>query len=93
MKQEYKELLTESKGQSVEQIRNNYKEKMKELLPEQFKEEQKEKTLQKKIEDKLECAKREHANTRGGQISQFWYGQWRALEWVKKELGKENNND
>ena len=90
MKQEYKGLLTGSKGQSVEEIKNNYKEKMKELLPEQFKEEQKEKTLQEKIEDKLERAKREHANTRGGQISQFWYGQWRALQWVLEEIKKDD---
>ena len=91
MKQEYKGLLTGSKGQSVEQIRNNYKEKMKELLPEQFKEEQKEKTLQEKIEDKINFAKKEHAANRTLPISQFWYGQWRALQWVLEEIKKDDS--
>ena len=59
MKQEYKGLLTGSKGQSVEQIKSNYKEKMKELLPEQFEDE---KSLQQMIEDKIRIAKKEHVN-------------------------------
>ena len=49
------------------------------------------KTTLEKIEDKLERAKREHANTRGGQISQFWYGQWRALQWVLEEIKKDDS--
>ena len=88
MKQEYKGLLTGSKGQSVEQIKNNYKEKMKELLPEQFEDE---KSLQQMIEEKMERAKREHASNRTLSISQFWYGQWRALQWVLEEIKKNDS--
>ena len=87
MKQEYKGLLTGSKGQSVEQIKSNYKEKMKELLPEQFEDE---KSLQEKIEDKIRIAKKEHAANRTLSISQFWYGQWRALQWVLEEIKKDD---
>ena len=88
MKQDYKGLLTGSKGQSVEQIKSNYKEKMKELLPEQFEDE---KSLQQMIEDKMERAKREHAANRTLSISQFWYGQWRALQWVLEEIKKDDS--
>jgi hypothetical protein len=88
MKQEYKGLLTGSKGQSVEQIKNNYKEKMRELLPEQFEDE---KSLQQMIEEKMERAKREHAASRTLSISQFWYGQWRALQWVLEEIKKDDS--
>lgn len=88
MKQGYKGLLTGSKGQSIEEIKNNYKEKMKELLPEQFEDE---KSLQQMIEDKMERAKQEHAGNQNSSISQFWYGQWRALEWVLEEIKKNDS--
>lgn len=86
MKRGYKGLQAGSKGQSIEEINKNYKEKMKELLPEQYHEE--EKTLQQMIEDKMMRAKQEHASNRNLSISQFWYGQWRALEWVLEEIKK-----
>ena len=72
----------------MEQIKNNYKEKMKELLPEQFEDE---KSLQEKIEDKIRIAKQEHASNRTLSISQFWYGQWRALQWVLEEIKKDGS--
>jgi uncharacterized protein HemY len=80
----------------VEQIKNNYKEKMRELLPEQFEDEKSlqfedEKSLQQMIEEKMERAKREHAANRTLSISQFWYGQWRALQWVLEEIKKDDS--
>jgi hypothetical protein len=72
----------------MEEIKKNYKQKMKELLPEQFEDE---KSLQEMIEDKMMRAKREHASNRNLSISQFWYGQWRAFEWVLEEIKKDDN--
>ena len=90
MKQDSKKLPQDSNKSTLDKYNEEYKAKMKTLMPEYYKEE---KTFEEKLNDKLEHAKKEHSDTRGGQISQFWYGQWRALEWVKKELGEENNDD
>ena len=91
MKHDYKGLRTESKKQSMEEIRKNYKDKMRELMPNQFTEEIKDKTLIQKIEERMNKAKKEHAANRTLSISQFWYGQWRSLQWVLEELKKDDS--
>jgi hypothetical protein len=74
----------------MEEIKNSYKEKMKKIFPKQF--EESEKTLDEIIEDRLEYIKNECSKTRALTISQFWQGQRRALEWIKEELKKRNDN-
>jgi hypothetical protein len=73
------------------EIKKNYKDKMKVLMPEQFSEETKDKTLVERIEEKMKKAQKEHSNNRDTSISQFWYGQWRAMEWVLTEMKKGDN--
>lgn len=91
MKHDYKGLRTESKKQSMEEIRKNYKDKMRELMPNQFTEEIKDKTLIQKIEERMSKAKKEHTDNKNLSISQFWYGQWRSLQWVLEELKKDDS--
>jgi hypothetical protein len=91
MKHDYKGLRTESKKQSMEEIRKNYKDKMRELMPNQFTEEIKDKTLIQKIEERMNKAKKEHTDNKNLSISQFWYGQWRSLQWVLEELKKDDS--
>lgn len=87
MKQNYKESQTDLKKQSMKEVNKNYKKRMKELMPEQFSEE----TLVERIEQRIKKAKKEHSDNKDLAISQFWYGQWRAMEWILEEM-KSNDN-
>mgnify|MGYP003128977420 CR=1 FL=1 len=75
----------------MEQIKKNYKDKMKELMPNQFTEEIKDKTLIERIEERMNKAKKEHSDNKDLSISQFWYGQWRAMEWILSEIKDDDN--
>jgi hypothetical protein len=75
----------------MEQIKKNYKDKMRELMPNQFTEEIKDKTLIERIEERMNKAKKEHSDNKDLSISQFWYGQWRAMEWILSEIKDDDN--
>ena len=70
-------------------INKNYKEKMKELMPEQFN--QKEPSLEEKINEQIDKAKEEASYS--ARLRPYYLGKQRALEWVKRELDKEDKND
>ena len=91
MTQKLKESKKESKKLSIKDHKKRYVERMKELMPEQFVE--KPQSLEERIDKEIAFAQKELSDPGVNQLRPYYLGRRRALEWVKRELKKEDKND